>query len=337
VEVKAGQSIDVSYGPRVRWINAAVTLGVVLGFGALIYMLVALDALGGARGVMLMMLLWQALGAALAATIVVVGTVYQCVRRQPLAIATSRVPRLIAAITGGGIAGASLIVTTIVATNEMSVLMGAGLALTILAVYGNAAPWRPRYAALGLLASIAIFVLPREAGWFSLTAHKTHTESKWRDEKNESCGGTNWDGRIEVASLARSVDLRPSLTGNVGELVPAAEPQHESGTKYGVAVVKVTGDVRVGWLPCLVPLHKRVHIETELDVTLHVRSYGNARFTRPGPPPFADCSATARVQLTIDHVVNGVASCRNVREQLAAKVAKQLEDSAHKLAGLNQR
>lgn len=300
------------------WMRVAVVVGCIVGIAGVVRTLTAGSDVD-VRLAIAVVAMWQAAAASGVAAIVLVVTAVQQLRKRPLSITTSRVPRVIAAIAGVSMAVAAAIFATY-EIGEVLVPGIAGVILVVVAAFGRDQPWSVRNTLLALLATIAIFELPREANMFGLTWFRADTHVKRDVKHSENCQAMNWGNQpLNLQSIARSARVSSLLSGNVGELVPRG--QQFGGD--GELLVNVTGNIDVGWLPCLLPLYKPAGVDVSLQLALSVN-------TRRGESS-ASCHGSGTLKLAIEHTVKGVAACRDVREQLAGEVGKQLDTIAHGL------
>jgi hypothetical protein len=300
-----------------RWPARVAAVGVAAGA---LGFLMSLGTTGGQpRLLALFASLWLGWGASSAAALLLAGTAVERLRRRPLALDGSRAPRLVVALTGASLLGLGLVFLTVAIAEEIIVLVGLGAGAAVVAARDRHAPWPARRALALVALALVAFAAPREAGWFSISNNRAHTDTRRHVETSSRCNGTNWNGPLNVPALARDLVVWGGLTGNVGERVRFEDRDVGDGTLE----LQAMGDVDVGWLGCLLPLVKTASFDASLFVSggVHVSAGGGAAF----------CSVSGTVTLHVETSVHGVASCRDVRQALARQIATELEEAGRSL------
>lgn len=307
------------FGSWPRWVAVA---------GGLLGLLLGTQALGGPMGalsLLFILLLAQSMAASIAAVLVLIGTAIEYVARRPRAIASSRVPRVLAAtIAASPFLFSSAAILVGVTSWDAVAMCAASASVIIFAAH-------PRLArALGpvalLCAGIATLEVPRELG--SLTFSFKTSKSEITRSRGDSSGCTQFrdPGGGANPPRARVWKLASHLGGNIGRLVdPADQHSPEDLEQADVVVVSYEGDVDVGWAACLMPLYKSVSFDARIRYTYAVEPAG-------GGAPASCPSGTGTLVMHVDATMSGIASCRELRLELATRIREQLAGGTQELA-----
>jgi len=247
---------------------------------------------GPSRDALIGLGMWIGYAAMAASGMILFGTAIQRMRKRPLAISDSRVPRLLA-VTGG------VAMTSIAALLTTFAVMPVWLAIGAVSAGLAVIAWRIRVSSVRaslvlLIVAIALFDVPRELGYISFTRYR----ASWTT-KRSVYGGV--PACAPPPADARHFDGR-ALDGNLGDLVfPGDAPP-------AAPVVRFEGTVDAGWIGCHLPWHKELHIRTSI-----VATYDGI-----------GCQGSAGIDLDDELDLNGIASCDDARGLAAQHIAEQL-------------